>query len=98
MALESFLGILAMAAATYATRTAGLWVVSYLRPTPVLTAALDAVPVAILTAVIVPAIARGGLPDMLAAAVTLLAAFRLPLLATVAVGVVSVVALRAVLG
>lgn len=98
MALESFLGILAMAVATYATRIAGLWVVSHLRPTPVLTAALDAVPVAILTAVIVPAIARGGAPDLLAALVTLLAAFRLPLLATVAVGVVSVVALRAVLG
>jgi uncharacterized membrane protein len=90
--------LLVMAGAVYLTRIAGQWLYAVLRPTPVLQAALDAVPVAILTAVIVPALWKGGAPDLIAAALTLAAAFRLPLLATVAVGVVSVVALRMVLG
>lgn len=47
--------------------------------------------------VIAPAVLSGGKPDWIAAAITAVAAFRLPLPATVVIGVVSVVALRAVL-
>jgi len=86
--------IVAMAIATYATRISGLWLVRVLKPGPVGQAALDAVPVAVLTAVIAPALFKGGAADMIAAAITIAAAARLPLLATVAVGVVSVVVLR----
>ncbi len=89
--------ILAMAAATYATRISGLWLVRYVRPGRVMQAALDAVPVAVLTAVIAPALARGGPADIAAAAVTMVAAFRLPLLAAVVIGVLAAVGFRALL-
>lgn len=90
--------ILAMAVATYATRIGGLWLARAVRPGRIVTAALDAMPVAVLTAVIAPLLVKGGLPDLLAAAITLIAALRLPLLATVAIGVASVVGLRQLLG
>jgi uncharacterized membrane protein len=86
--------ILAMAAATLATRLAGLWLARVLRPGPAATAALDAMPVAVLTAVIAPSLVKDGAADLLAAAITVLAAARLPLLAVVAVGVAAAVLLR----
>jgi uncharacterized membrane protein len=87
-----------MALATLAVRLGGLLLVRWLEPTPAVQAALDALPVAVLTAVIVPGIVKGGPPDLIAAAVTFVAAFRLPLIAVVVVGGVSVVLLRAWLG
>jgi len=90
--------IIAMALATYATRVSGLWLLRFVRVTPRMQAALDALPVAILTAVIAPSLMKGGPADMLAAAVTLVAAARLPLLAVVIVGVSSAVALRHLIG
>lgn len=95
--LENVAAILAMALATYATRIAGLWLMRFLRPGPAVQIALDAVPVAVLTAAIAPALLKGGPADLAAAALTCVAATRLPLLATVAIGVVSVVVLRSVL-
>ena len=86
-----------MAVATYATRLLGVLLLSRYRPGPIVSAALDALPVAVLTAVIAPAVLSGGKPDWIAAGITTAAAFRLPLLATVAIGVASVVVLRAVL-
>lgn len=91
----NLLAIVAMAAVTYATRVAGLWFVHAVRPTPLVQAALDAVPVAVLTAVIAPSLMKGGPADIAAAAIMTLAAFRLPLLPAVVIGVVSVVLLRA---
>ncbi|MEZ5776068.1 MAG: AzlD domain-containing protein [Hyphomicrobiaceae bacterium] len=93
----NLLAFFAMGVATYATRLGGLWLVAALRPSRTVKAALDAVPVAVLTAVIAPEIVKGGPPDLIAAALTLLAAFRLPLLAAVALGVAAAVALRAVM-
>ncbi|MGB3719816.1 MAG: hypothetical protein DIU63_02125 [Proteobacteria bacterium] len=90
--------IIAMALATYATRVSGLWLLRFVRVTPRMQAALDALPVAILTAVIAPALMKGGTADILAAGVTLLAASRLPLLATVILGVSSAVLLRHLIG
>jgi uncharacterized membrane protein len=58
-------------------------------------AALDAVPVAVLTAVIAPSLAKGGLADVAAAAVTVIAAFRLPLLPAVVIGVLAAIGFRA---
>ena len=89
--------ILGMAIATYATRIAGLWLLRVLRPGPILASALDAMPVAVLTAVIAPSLAKGGVPDLIAGAITVVAAMRLPLLATVSIGVASAVVMRMLL-
>lgn len=94
----NLLAILGMAIATYSTRIAGLWVMRAMRPGPVLTSALDAMPVAVLTAVIAPSLVKGGMADLLAAAITIAAAVRLSLLATVAIGVASAVLLRTAIG
>ena len=89
--------ILAMALVTYATRVAGLLVAERLALSGRAKAAFDAIPPAVLVAVIAPSALATGWPETLAAALTTLAALRLPLLATVAVGVGAVVALRALL-
>ena len=91
------LAILAMAAVTYMTRIAGLFVADRLVLTGRAKAAFDAIPPAVLVAVIAPTALTTGWAEALAAAITVVAAFRLPLLGTVAVGVVSVVVLRALL-
>ena len=88
------LAILAMALVTYATRVAGLFVADRLVLKGRAKAAFDAIPPAVLVAVIAPTALTTGWAEALAAAITAVAAFRLPLLATVLVGVVSVVALR----
>lgn len=90
--------ILAMAVTTYATRIGGLWLLRFVKVTPRVQASLDALPVAVLTAVIAPSLIKGGMPDLIAAALTLVAAARLPLLAVVVIGVGSAVALRHLLG
>lgn len=89
--------ILGMAVVTYLTRISGLFLVGRLRLEGRLKAAFDAAPPAVLTAVIAPMVLATGWPETLAALVTAVAATRLPLLATILVGVVSVVALRAVM-
>ena len=89
--------IVAMAVVTYATRIGGLWLLRFVKVTPLVQTSLDALPVAVLTAVIAPSLIKGGAPDMIAAALTLLAASRLPLLAVVVIGVGSAVILRHVL-
>jgi len=90
--------IAAMAVVTYATRIGGLWLLRFVKVTPRVQASLDALPVAVLTAVIAPSLVKGGTPDLIAAALTLLAATRLPLLAVVGIGVGSAVLLRHVIG
>ncbi len=89
--------ILAMAAVTYLTRIAGLFVADRLVLTGRAKAAFDAIPPAVLVAVIAPTALTTGWAETVAAAIAMVAATRLPLLATVAVGVVSVVLLRLVL-
>ena len=90
----TLIAILAMAAVTYLTRIAGLFVADRLVLTGRAKAAFDAIPPAVLVAVVAPTALTTGWAEAVAAAITALAAFRLPLLGTVAVGVVSVVVLR----
>jgi uncharacterized membrane protein len=90
----TLLAILAMAVVTYATRTAGLFVADRLVLTGRAKAAFDAIPPAVLVAVIAPTALTTGWAEAIAAAITAVAAFKLPLLGTVVVGVVSVVLLR----
>jgi uncharacterized membrane protein len=87
--------ILAMAAISYALRVAGLFLVGHLRLTGRAAAAFDAIPAAVLVAVIAPSALATGWPETLAALAATIAATRLPLLGVIAVGVVAVVALRA---
>jgi len=89
--------ILAMAVVTYATRIAGIFVADRLVLTGRAKAAFDAIPPAVVVAVIAPTALTTGWAETIAAAITVVAATRLPLLATIAVGVASVVALRMVL-
>ncbi|MCL4767533.1 MAG: AzlD domain-containing protein [Hyphomicrobiaceae bacterium] len=90
--------IIAMVVATYATRIGGLWLLRFARLTPRMQASFDALPVAVLTALIAPSLVKGGAADLIAAALTLLAATRLPLLPVVVIGVASAVLLRHVMG
>ncbi|WP_457089802.1 AzlD family protein [Microvirga sp. P5_D2] len=95
--MTTLLAIIAMAVVTYFTRVAGLFVADRLVLTGRAKAAFDAIPPAVLVSVIAPTALTTGWAEALAAAITAFVAFRLPLLATIAVGVVSVVVLRNVL-
>lgn len=92
--LHTLLAILAMAAATILTRLSGIVIVRYLAISDETREALDAIPPAVLMAVIAPTALATGWAETIACAVTALAALRLPLLVSVAVGVGAVVALR----
>jgi uncharacterized membrane protein len=94
----SVLAIVLMGLATYLTRIAGLFIAGRFRLAGRTKAAFDAIPVSVLTAVIAPTLLTTGVAESLAGVVTILAAFRLPLLGTVAVGVVAVVILRLAFG
>ncbi len=92
---HNLLAILGMAIATYATRLAGLALAGRLQLSPRAQAAFDAIPPAVLVAVIAPSALATGWPETAAALLAALAATRLPLLGVVAVGVAAVVVLRA---
>jgi uncharacterized membrane protein len=90
----TLLAIVGMALATYLTRVAGVYLLTGVVVRGRLKAALDALPPAILMAVIAPTIASGW-REAMAAAITAAAAFmRLPMIATILLGVLSIVALR----
>lgn len=90
----SVAAIVAMALATYLTRVGGLWLLRLANVRGRMRSALDAVPAAVLMAVIAPTVLATGPAETIASGITLVAAFRLPLLAAVAIGVASVVVLR----
>ncbi|WP_243371658.1 AzlD family protein [Microvirga solisilvae] len=90
----TLLAIICMAVVTYITRIAGLFVADRLVLTGRAKAAFDAIPPAVLVSVIAPTALTTGWAEAIAAAITAIIAFRLPLLATIAVGVASVVLLR----
>lgn len=90
--------ILAMALATWFTRYVGYWLVRRTTVRGRLASALEAVPGAILVAIIAPKALATGPSETLAAALTVLLALRLPLIVAVAGGCLAVVGLRAALG
>jgi uncharacterized membrane protein len=94
--LQAYLLILALAAATYATRIGGDLVLSrFKRINPRVEAALDAVPIAVMTAIVVPVALATGIAETSAVAVTILATFRLPTNPSILAGVVTAAVLRA---
>ncbi len=96
-ATATLLAILGMAAVTFGCRISGLLLGPRFRPTGRLRSAFDAIPPAVLTAVIAPTVLVTGWPETIAAAATIVAAFRAPMLATIVTGVVAVVILRGAL-
>jgi uncharacterized membrane protein len=90
----TFAAILAMALVTYGTRIAGIFLAGRLVLTGRAKAAFDAIPAAVLVAVIAPTAIATGPAETLATVIAAVVATRAPLLVTVLVGVVAVVALR----
>src|SRR5262245_20988053 len=90
----TLLTIAGMALATYLTRIGGDLLMRNRALGPRMSAALNAVPPAVLTAVIAPSVLAAGLPEAIAGLITAAAAFRLPLLLTIACGVGSLALLR----
>jgi uncharacterized membrane protein len=93
--LSTLLAIIGMALATYATRISGLFLMRHVNVRGRTKAAFDALPPAILMAVIAPTILATGIAETIAAAITATAAFlRLPMIVTILIGMGSVVLLR----
>lgn len=93
-----YVAIVGMGLATYATRLSGFYLLRGMNVTGRFKAALDALPPAVLMAVIAPVILTTGIAETIAAAITAIAAYvRLPLAVTIIIGIVSVVGLRAAL-
>lgn len=93
MSYDALIAILAMTIATYATRLSGLVIGRYMPQDGRIKRALDALPPAVLTAVIAPAVLSGP-AEMIAAAATLLAALRLSLFPAMIIGVMTIVICR----
>lgn len=93
--LNTMLAILAMAAATILTRVSGLVLIRYVEIDESRRTAIEAIPPAVLMAVIAPTAFATGWAETLACAVTAIAASRLPMLASVVIGVATVALLRA---
>lgn len=90
--------LLGMLAVTYGARLAGYFLMRRIPIEGRFKGALEAVPAAVLTAIIAPMALATGPAETLAALATLLLAWRLPMLAAVIGGVVAVVLLRMLLG
>ena len=95
---NTLLVITGMAVAAFLTRVAGLWLLQLANVEGRARSAMDALPPAVLMAVIAPTVLATGVAETLAATITVLAALRLPLLVSVVVSVASVVVLRALIG
>jgi uncharacterized membrane protein len=88
------LTILLMASATYLTRTVGYVALRNRKLSARAMAVLEAVPGCVLISVIAPAFVSSRPADLIALAITLLAAMRLPMFPTVVIGVGSAGLLR----
>ncbi len=94
-AVQPYLLIFALATVTYATRIGGDLVLSrFKRINPRVEAALDAVPIAVITAIVVPTALATGPAETCGIAVTVLSTYRLPTIASITAGVGTVIVLR----
>ena len=91
-----WLVILAGGLLTYLTRFGGHILISFFGTIPPrASAALDAVPAAVMTAIVAPVLVSGGWPERVAIVVCLILSFRLPLIAVVVIGTAMVAGARA---
>ncbi len=99
MQLDSALTILGMALVTYAIRAAGFLVADRLPESGFVAAWLRHIPGAVLIALIAPAVANGGPPEWVAAAVAVLAYVQSRnVFATILMGVLAVFVARRLIG
>lgn len=89
----NFAAILAMGVLTYFTRILGFLIADRLPKSGPVRVALDALPPAVLVAVIAPIVMAGPI-EAISGLVVLFVALRLPLIATVAIGVAVAALLR----
>ncbi len=89
----NFAAILAMGVLTYMTRILGFLIADRLPKSGPVRVALDALPPAVLVAVVAPIVMSGPIEAVSGLAVLVLA-LRLPLIATVAIGVATAALLR----
>ncbi len=95
---DIWLVVVLAGALTYLTRVAGYLIVARIGAIPPrLDAALNAVPAAVLTTIVTPALVNGGWPEKVAIVVCLFLTLRLPLIATVTIGTAFVALARAFL-
>lgn len=93
----TLLTIVLMAGATYFTRIAGYLFLRNRTLSPRLVTVMESAPGCVLIAVIAPNFVSGRPADLIALAVTVLAASRLPILPTVVIAILSAGLLRALL-
>lgn len=89
---------MAMAAVTYLTRIGGYLFLRNRTLSPRLRSVMETAPGCVLITIIAPDFVSGRPADLLALAVTMIAATRLPILPTVITGIISAGTLRHVLG
>jgi uncharacterized membrane protein len=92
--LTTFIVIMGMGLITYATRISGYFLLRGRTFGPRISAAMEAVPPAVLTAVIAPNVIGAGPAEAIAGAITAFAALRLPFIVVILMGTASVVLLR----
>ena len=94
--LAEFLLLALLGLITYAMRIGGYLVLArFERLNPRIEAALEAVPAAVITAIVAPVALATGPAETIASAVTILAALRLSIMPTLLIGAVVVSLLRA---
>ncbi len=87
--------ILGMAAVTYATRIAGLWLMNRVTLGKRMTTWLGHIPGAVIISIVAPAVLKGGLAEVLAALITGLVAVRTNnMVLAMLAGVISVAIVR----
>jgi len=91
----ALLTILGMALVTYLTRAGGLWLMSFVTPSPRVEAWLRQIPGAVLVAIVAPTVLASSLAETLASLITVLVAWRTKnVLVAMIVGVAAVGILR----
>lgn len=86
-----------MALVTYATKVGGFWLLGHVEVGERTEAGLEALPGAIIVAIVVPELADGGTPEWVAACMAAVVAWRTEnLLAALGVAMVVVLSLRAI--
>ena len=97
ISLETFAAILLIASTTYLTRILGYFALRNRVLSKRAVAVMEAAPGCVLISVIAPHFVANNLADLIALAITILAAIRLPMLPTVVIGVAAAGILRHVL-
>ena len=95
---QNLILILLITLATFAMRAVGAVVMARIELGPVSSAAFEAMPVAVLTAVIAPAVLTQGLPEAIAGGAAVLVGLRAPMAVVIVVAMAVVAVMRHAMG